>query len=188
MPSRIEILPTEIPGVLEVYPERFSDERGFFTETYSTTIWDKKGFHESFVQDNLSLSKKGVLRGLHFQILPHGMGKMVRVISGAAYDVIVDLRRGSPTYGQWMGRTLVEDTPMWLWVPVGFAQGFLALRDDTRVYYKCTGSHDEGSERALRYNDPDLGIQWPAPVETISWKDASAPLFRECEHNFVYEA
>ena len=184
MPSSIEVFSTEMPGVLEIRAQVFEDDRGFFTETYSHAIWGLQGFHEDFVQDNLSFSNKGVMRGLHYQIRPHGMGKLIRVLTGAAFDVIVDLRRGSPTHGRWMGRTLQEDTPMWLWVPVGFAHGFLALSDNTRVYYKCTGSHNAGAERSLRYNDPALAIEWPAPVKIISQKDADAPLFKDCEYNF----
>jgi dTDP-4-dehydrorhamnose 3,5-epimerase len=187
VPSRITILQTEMPGVLEIHPQVFEDGRGYFTETYSQSIWAEQGFQENFVQDNLSLSNKGVLRGLHYQLLPHGMGKMIRVLSGAIFDVIVDLRKGSPAFGRWMGRTLKEDVPVWLWVPVGFAQGFLALADNTRVYYKCTGCHHDAAERGLRYNDPDIGIQWPAPVETVSTRDISAPLFADCEYNFEYK-
>ena len=117
-----------------------------------------------------------------------GMGKLVRAITGAVFDVAVDLRRGSSTFGHWVGRTLDAETPMWLWIPVGFAHGFVALRDDTRVYYKCTGVYHGNAERAIRHDDPDLGIEWPVPVEIISEKDGAAPFFKDSEHNFIYQA
>ena len=186
LPPRI--LETEIPAVLEIHAPVFADGRGFFTESYNRQTWADAGFHEQFVQDNLSLSGKGVLRGLHYQLLPHGMGKLVRVITGAVFDVAVDLRRGSPTFGRWVGRTLEEEVPLWLWVPPGFAHGFLSLRDHTRVYYKCTGFHHPEAERAIRHDDPALAIAWPTPAAVISDKDANAPLLADSEHNFVYES
>lgn len=179
-----EIRETEIPAVLEIHSPVFSDARGFFSESYNQDTWLAAGFRETFVQDNISLSSRGVLRGLHYQLNPHGMGKLVRAITGAVYDVAVDLRRSSPTFGRWVARTLAAETPVWLWIPVGFAHGFVALRDDTRVYYKCTGPYQGTAERAIRHDDPDLNIAWPIPVEIISEKDANAPLFQDSEHNF----
>jgi dTDP-4-dehydrorhamnose 3,5-epimerase len=140
-----------------------------------------------FVQDNLSLSHKGVLRGMHYQIAPHAMGKLIRVLSGAIYDVLVDLRRGSPTFGKWMGREMTEDQPVWLYAPAGMAHGFLSLCDDTRVYYKCTCSYTPAAERAIRHNDRTLDINWPAQPALVSEKDAQAPSFEEADYNFVYE-
>ncbi len=182
-----EIHETEIPAVLEIHTPVFSDGRGFFSESYNRDTWAAAGFQETFVQDNVSLSAKGVLRGLHYQLHPHGMGKLVRAITGAVYDVAVDLRQGSPTFGHWVGRTLEQSVPVWLWIPVGFAHGFVALQDNTRVYYKCTGPYAEGAERSIRHDDPDLGIVWPIPVNIISEKDAGAPLFKDSEHNFYYD-
>lgn len=180
------ICSTEIAEVLEIYVTHFTDERGFFSEAYNQGSWAYAGFKETFVQDNLSLSQRGVLRGLHYQLIPHGMGKLIRVLTGAIFDVIVDLRRGSPTYGKWVGRTLTESSPIWLWAPIGFAHGFLSLEDNTRVYYKCSGMYNASAERAIRYNDPQLAISWPGDITIISEKDRHAPLFAESEHNFVY--
>ncbi|MBN2311018.1 MAG: dTDP-4-dehydrorhamnose 3,5-epimerase [Candidatus Hydrogenedentes bacterium] len=177
---------TELDGVLIVECGVFRDERGFFSETYNQDIWHAAGFTRPFVQDNLSLSVKGTLRGLHYQILPHGMGKLVRAVTGAVFDVAVDLRRGSPTFGRWIGQTLSAENGLALWVPEGFAHGFVALEDDTYVYYKCTGTHAPEAERALRYNDPDVGVDWPTAPTVISDKDAAAPLLGEVETNFTY--
>lgn len=182
-----EIRETEIPAVLAIHTPAFADARGFFSESYNRDTWAEAGFQEHFVQDNVSLSARGVLRGLHYQLNPYGMGKLVRAITGVVFDVAVDLRRGSSTFGRWVGRTLDAETPMWLWIPIGFAHGFVALRDDTRVYYKCTGVYHGNAERAIRHDDPDLGIEWPVPVEIISEKDGAAPFFKDSEHNFIYQ-
>lgn len=182
-----EIRETEIPAVLEITTPVFSDTRGYFSESYNEQSWAAAGFRERFVQDNISLSSRGVLRGLHYQMNPFGMGKLVRAITGAVFDVAVDLRKGSPAFGRWVGRTLEEDVPLWLWIPAGFAHGFVALRDNTRVYYKCTGIYKGEAERAIRHDDPALHIAWPVPVEIISEKDANAPLFKDSEHNFTYD-
>jgi len=186
MPMPIEIQETELPGILEVRPKVFSDIRGFFTETYNQDIWAGKGFAEAFVQDNLSLSCKGTLRGMHYQNHPHPMGKLVRAIRGAVYDVAVDLRANSPTFGKWIGRELTGENHMWLWVPVGFAHGFVALEDDTLVYYKCTGTHSPETERALNFADPEVGIQWPLTPTVVTDKDANAPGLADADFNFTY--
>lgn len=183
-----EIRETEIPAVLELHIPVFSDARGFFSESYNQETWATVGFRETFVQDNVSLSSKGVLRGLHYQLNPQGMGKLVRAITGAVFDVAVDLRRGAPTFGQWVGRILDAETPFWLWIPVGFAHGFVALQDNTRVYYKCTGAYNGKAERAIRHDDPDLNITWPVPATIISEKDANAPFFKDSEHNFLFNS
>jgi dTDP-4-dehydrorhamnose 3,5-epimerase len=188
MPMPVEMRETEIPAVLEFIPKVFSDARGFFTETYNRDTWTEKGFHEDFIQDNLSLSCKGTLRGLHYQIEPQPMGKLVRAIRGAVFDVAVDLREGSPTFGKYVGRELNADNGIMLWVPVGFAHGFVALEDDTMVYYKCTGTHCPETERALNYQDPDIGIDWPIEATVVTEKDANAPMLGEAEYNFRYEA
>ncbi len=162
------------------------DHRGFFAETYSERMFGEQGFRENFVQDNCSGSAKGVLRGLHYQIEPHGMGKLVRVLQGSVYDVAVDLRRGSPTFGKHVGEVLSAENRRALWVPVGFAHGFVALEDNTLVYYKCTAIHTPEAERSLLYNDPALGIRWPLEPSIISKKDAEAPPLAEAEYNFEY--
>ncbi|HEO70526.1 MAG TPA: dTDP-4-dehydrorhamnose 3,5-epimerase, partial [Candidatus Hydrogenedentes bacterium] len=136
--------------------------------------------------DNLSLSAKGTLRGMHYQIEPHAMGKLVRAITGAVFDVAVDLRRGSPTFGKWVGRMLSEGNPAAMWVPPGFAHGFVALEDHTLVYYKCTRLYAPQAERSLSYADPEVGIEWPMQPTVISPKDAEAPLLREADYNFTY--
>lgn len=185
MPVPIDIQHTELEGVLEICPKIFSDARGFFTETYNRDTWVAKGFIEEFVQDNLSLSKKGTLRGMHYQINPRGMGKLVRAVQGAVYDVAVDLRKDSPTFGKWLGRELSSENHLMLWVPVGFAHGFVALEDNTLVYYKCTGTHSPEHERAVAYNDPEIGIQWPIEPTIVTDKDAQAPTLSDADFNFA---
>jgi dTDP-4-dehydrorhamnose 3,5-epimerase len=174
----VEFTKTEIADVLEVKTGRFDDDRGFFTETYSLPTWKSGGFEGVFVQDNLSRSRKGTLRGMHYQLSSHGMGKLVRVVHGAVFDVAVDLRTGSPTFGKWVGRTLSDENGLSLWVPVGFAHGFVALENDTLVWYKCTGAHAPESERSLHYDDPSVSVEQ---------KDAEAPLLADAEYDFVYE-
>ncbi len=188
MPMPITITPTEIPDVLVIETGLFRDERGFFSESYSQPIWAEHGFNETFVQDNLSMSVKGALRGMHYQLDPHGMGKLVRVIRGAVFDVAVDLRDGSPTFGQWVGRELTGDNGWTYWIPVGFAHGFVALEDDTLVHYKCTGTHTPEAERSLSYACPKVGIAWPIEPGIVSKKDTAAPTLDACEHNFTYNA
>ncbi len=178
---------TEIDGVLTVEVGVFRDERGFFTETYSREVWEGQGFTEVFVQDNLSLSAKGTLRGMHYQLAPYSMGKLVRAVTGSVFDVAVDLRRGSPTFGKWVGRTLSGENGLALWIPAGFAHGFIALEDETLVYYKCTAAHAPEAERSLSYNDPQVGIEWPLEPTIVSEKDAHAPPLQQAEYNFVYQ-
>lgn len=162
------------------------DERGFFAETYSKNVFGEAGFTEEFVQDNLSESARGTLRGMHYQIHPQAMVKLVRCVKGAVYDVVVDLRRGSPTFGKWWGHELSERDGLSLWIPIGFAHGFLALEDGTLVQYKCTGHHSPACERALSYRCPKVGIRWPFDPAIISRKDAAAPVLDQAEFNFVY--
>lgn len=186
MPMSVEFEPTEIDAVKIVKTGRFHDERGFFTESYSVATWSEMDFRETFLQDNISLSAKGVLRGMHYQLNPNAMGKLVRVVSGAIFDVAVDLRQGSPTYGKWVGRELSGDNGLALWVPAGFAHGFVALEDNSYVHYKCTSVHAPESERSLSYQCPEVGIEWPLPPSIISEKDAQAPRLAEVESNFAY--
>ena len=183
----VTFVETEIPEVLVVKSPVYGDERGYFCETHNQAAWREAGVCPAFVQDNLSASKKGVLRGMHYQIEPHAMGKLVRVVRGSVFDVGVDLRRGSPTFGKWVGRTLGDDPGAAMWIPEGFAHGFLALEDDTLVAYKCTAAYAPESERSLLYSDPDVGIQWPMPPTLVSDKDVAAPALAAADFNFVYQ-
>jgi dTDP-4-dehydrorhamnose 3,5-epimerase len=184
----VKVTPTEIPDVLVVEAGLIRDDRGFFSETYSARMFEEAGLRLGFVQDNLSGSKKGTLRGLHYQLEPHGMGKLVRVIRGSIFDVAVDLRRGSPSFGKWVGRTLTAGSSAALWIPTGFAHGFVAMEDDSLVLYKCTAIHTPAAERAVNYRDPTIGIEWPIPPSIVSPKDAAAPLLADAEHNFEFRA
>lgn len=180
------VTPTEIEDVVLVESRLFRDDRGYFTEVFSVRSFADAGLPVEFVQDNLSKSAKGTLRGLHYQIEPNGQGKLVMALTGAIFDVAVDLRRGSPTFGKWVGRELREDSGLALWVPVGFAHGFVALEDNTQVFYKCTTPWVPQAERSLRYNDKDVGIEWPIEPTLISEKDSDAPGLDAAEFNFSY--
>ncbi len=151
---------TEISGVWIISPEVFGDERGYFMETYQKDLFAPYGIDKEFVQDNQSRSGKGVLRGLHFQT-EHTQGKLVRVTSGKVYDVAVDVRPGSPTFGKYVGVTLSSDNKKMFWIPEGFAHGFLVLEGPAEFTYKCTDIYDPSSEGGIPWNDPDIGIEWP---------------------------
>jgi dTDP-4-dehydrorhamnose 3,5-epimerase len=176
------VTPTEIPDVLEIAPKVFGDQRGFFFESYNHLVFrDKTGLDVTFVQDNHSCSAKNVLRGLHYQI-HHPQGKLVRVIKGSIYDVVVDIRRSSPTFGQWVSRLLTAEEKNQLWVPPGFAHGFLVLSDQAEVLYKATDYYAPEYDRCIRWNDPDIGIHWPLEAEpTLSAKDAVGKFLQEAE-------
>jgi dTDP-4-dehydrorhamnose 3,5-epimerase len=179
---------TELSGVLEITSPVHGDARGFFTEVYNADRWLPAGFPEQvWVQDNLSLSARGALRGLHYQLEPHGQGKLVRCLQGSVFDVAVDIRRGSPSFGQWVGRTLTGQNGLALWVPSGFAHGFLVLEDQTLVFYKCDACYAPEAERSIVWNDPAIGIEWPEPATSLSRKDADASTLADAEYNFVYE-
>jgi dTDP-4-dehydrorhamnose 3,5-epimerase len=172
-----------IPDVLLITPPRFADSRGYFSETWSASKLAKAGFTESFVQDNHSYSAaSGTVRGLHCQIAPFVQGKLVRVSRGAIWDVAVDLRHGSPTYGRHVAATLSAANGQQLWVPGGFLHGFCTLEPDTEVIYKVTGDYDKASERGVIWNDPDLALPWPvaADAAVLSDKDAALPRLAEC--------
>ena len=186
MPMPVTLRPTEIESVLEVRTGVVKDDRGFFSESYSRTMWHEAGFDEVFVQDNLSKSRRGTLRGMHYQIEPHAMGKLVRCVQGSVFDVAVDLRAGSPTYAKWVARELSGENSLALWVPPGFAHGFLALEDESLVYYKCTAIHAPDFERAVSYKDPTIAIEWPIEPTSITAKDEEAPLLGEAETGFRY--
>lgn len=186
MPSPAQFTETELPGIFEIEAKAFADERGYFTEIYAQSSWEAAGFPQTFLQDNLSVSAKGTLRGMHYQLSPHGQGKFVRVLRGAVFDVAVDLRRGSPHFGGWVGRCLSEENRLGLWVPAGFAHGFVAQEDDTLVLYKCNSLYHPESERSLLYNDPEIGIEWPTEPTIVSEKDAAAPSLADAEYNFDF--
>jgi dTDP-4-dehydrorhamnose 3,5-epimerase len=169
----VNIIATGIPGPLIIEPRVFGDARGFFMETWNAQAFADAGLDLSFVQDNHSRSQKGVLRGLHFQN-PGAQGKLVRVTNGAVFDVAVDLRQSSPTFGKWVGVELSASNRRMFWVPEGFAHGFLTLEDDTDFLYKCTAPYAPQSEFTLAWDDPAVGIEWPTAGldPTISEKDA----------------
>jgi len=185
MPMTAKFTATPMAGVLVVETGIARDERGFFTEVYSEAVWRGQGFTETFVQDNMSLSSRGTLRGMHYQLNPHGQGKLVRVLRGAVFDVVVDLRKGAPTFGQWYGLELSGTNGLALWIPTGFAHGFIALEDDSLVYYKCTTIHTPAAERSLSYQCPKIGIVWPLVPERVTKKDLEAPGLDEAEYNFT---
>ncbi len=173
-----------IPGVILVTPPKFGDSRGFFSETYNLRRFADAGIAGPFTQDNHSLSaKRGTLRGLHCQIAPHVQGKLVRVIRGSIWDVAVDIRHGSPTFGQHVGVELSASNWSQLWVPGGFLHGFVTLEPDTEVNYKVTGDYDRPSERGVIWNDPTLALPWPVdPAEvTLSDKDLVLPKLADCD-------
>jgi dTDP-4-dehydrorhamnose 3,5-epimerase len=170
-------MPLAIPDVLLLEPRVFPDDRGAFFESFNAKAFEAAtGLVSNFVQDNHSINRKGVLRGLHYQLAPHAQGKVVRVVRGAVYDVAVDIREGSPSFGKWVGETLSADNRRQMWIPEGFAHGFLALEDDTEFLYKTTDFWDKDSERAIRWDDPAIGIDWPMRDVVLAPKDAAAPL------------
>ena len=175
----MEIIKTKIDGLLIIKPDVFGDDRGYFFESYNQDKFIKAGLDMAFRQDNESKSKRGVLRGLHFQAPPHAQGKLVRVMKGAVIDVAVDIRRNSPTYGQWESIVLTGDNKLIFWVPEGFAHGFVCLEDDTVFFYKCTDVYNKQAEGSIIWNDPDLRIDWGIADPLVSEKDAAAPLFRD---------
>lgn len=186
--SKFKFTKTNIHGILVIEPKVFVDGRGFFMEYYNKDEFAKGGFAALFVQANHSRSKKGVMRGLHYQLLPHPMGKAVKVIKGKIFDVGVDIRKNSPTFGKWYGEILSSVNHKMLYFPPGIAHGFLALEDDTEVVYQCTGTYNQESERGLLWNDPDIGIDWPlseVPSVIVSDRDKKHPGIKNVETNFT---
>ncbi|MDH4061644.1 MAG: dTDP-4-dehydrorhamnose 3,5-epimerase [Aquincola sp.] len=180
----MRVVSTALPGVLILEPKVFGDERGFFYESFNQRAFDAAvGQHVAFVQDNHSSSARGVLRGLHYQLPPHAQGKLVRVVRGSVFDVAVDIRKGSATFGRWAGVMLDAKGHRQMWIPPGFAHGFLALEDDTHFLYKTTDFYAKECERSIVWNDPAIAIDWPelgAPP-VLAAKDAAAPLLRDAE-------
>jgi dTDP-4-dehydrorhamnose 3,5-epimerase len=186
MPFQFKMM--EIPEVIIVEPRVFKDDRGFFTETYRCSDFRANGISEDFVQDNYSHSVKRVLRGLHYQKHPKAQGKLVMVISGEIFDVAVDIRKGSPTYGKWVGTVLSSGNHQMLYVPVGFAHGFCVLSNEADVVYKVTGGeYAPEMEVGVVWNDPEVGIRWPVQSPILSPKDAQLPRLQEADNNFVYQ-
>jgi len=176
-----------IPEVKLLTPPRFNDPRGFFSETWKESSFAEAGVPGPFLQDNHAVSTaRGVLRGLHCQIGPNAQGKLVRCIRGAIYDVAVDVRMGSPTYGQWVGAEISAGNWTQIWVPVGFLHAYCTLTDETEVIYKVTGRYDKPAERGVIWNDPDIGVEWPIPASEVilSDKDKVLPRLRDCERWF----
>jgi dTDP-4-dehydrorhamnose 3,5-epimerase len=167
----MEVIPTPIPDLLIVQPKVFADERGYFFESYNKKSFSEIGIDADFVQDNQSLSQKGVLRGLHFQNPPYSQGKLVSVIKGAVLDLAVDLRRSSPFYGKHFSIELNETNKTMLWIPEGFAHGFLTMENDTIFAYKCTNYYNKDSEGCILWNDKDLNIDWGILQPVLSEKD-----------------
>jgi dTDP-4-dehydrorhamnose 3,5-epimerase len=169
---------TPLPGVILIEPQLFSDDRGFFMETFHAEAFADAGLPTSFMQDNHSRSRRGVLRGLHYQE-PKPQGKLVRCTRGALFDVAVDVRRSSPTFAKWYGVELSESNRLMLWVPPGFAHGFCALTDEADLVYKCTSLYRSEYDRVIIWNDPAIGIEWPLRDPILSPKDAAAPRLAE---------
>ena len=177
----------EIPDLILIEPKVFEDERGFFMEFYNLKDFNHFGIDVEFVQDNHSHSRKGVLRGLHYQLRPMEQGKLVRCVRGIIFDVAVDIRRGSPTYGEWVGVILSEENKNMLYIPPGFAHGFCVLSNEADVIYKVTNFYSPEHERGIIWNDPDIGIEWPIKDPILSERDSKLPTLKEVENNFVWE-
>jgi dTDP-4-dehydrorhamnose 3,5-epimerase len=180
----MEFLPTRIPDVVLIKPRVFGDQRGYFLETWKSTALAAAGIAADFVQDNHSHSQQWILRGLHYQT-GQPQGKLVRVARGAVFDVAVDVRASSPTFGQWVGAELNDSNHHMLWVPAGFAHGFLTLTDNVDFLYKCTDYYAPQHERVIRWDDSDVGIEWPLPAGVrpqLSARDAQGGAFRSAEY------
>jgi dTDP-4-dehydrorhamnose 3,5-epimerase len=182
----VRFIETELNGAYIIEPVVHKDHRGFFLESYSRKVFEDAGIRADFLQDNHSLSKqKGVIRGLHFQNPPHAQSKLIRVVKGSIYDVIVDLRKKSPTYGKWFPVEISADNFKMLFVPTGFAHGFCTLEENTEVIYKVDAFYAPDSDAGIRWNDPDLKISWPVTDPVISEKDKSLPFLRDIENQFL---
>jgi dTDP-4-dehydrorhamnose 3,5-epimerase len=175
----MEIVKTEIEGLLIIKPDVFEDDRGYFFESYNREKFLRAGIDAAFVQDNESKSRKNVIRGMHLQAPPFAQGKLVRVMRGAVLDVAVDIRKNSSTFGKWAAVELSGKNKWMYWIPAGFAHGFKTLEDDTVFFYKCTNVFNRDAERGFRWDDPDINIDWGISSPVISERDSQAPLFRD---------
>ena len=180
----MERIETTIKDVFALKPKVLGDSRGYFYESFRQDIFEELGLNFNFVQDNQSMSKKGILRGLHFQSPPHEQGKLIRVINGAIIDVVVDIRKDSSSYGEHVKIELNEENKLLFWVPPGFAHGFITLEDDTVVSYKCTSYYNRESEGSIRWDSPSLAIDWGNANPQLSDKDKTATLFKDFKTQF----
>lgn len=183
----MNIQQTSIDDLIVIEPSIYGDERGSFFESWNRKAYAVKGINFDFVQDNQSISKKGVLRGLHFQKPPYAQGKLVRVIKGSVLDVAVDIRKGSPSYGKYQSIVLSESNQKQFWIPEGFAHGFISLEDDTIFCYKCTNYYEKSAEGSLMWNDPELNIDWGDLEVLLSEKDELAEAFSTFDSPFKYK-
>ncbi len=180
-------LDTRLPGLIVIEPAIHGDSRGWFQETYRQNVLADLGITDDFVQDNHSRSARGVLRGLHFQVGEHPQAKLVRCARGAIVDVAVDLRRGSPTYGQWEAWTLDDERGLQIYCPVGFAHGFVVLSDVADVVYRCSDYYDPAGDSGIRFDDPTIGVEWPGGPHSVSNRDANAPFLTEIAGELPFE-
>jgi len=184
----MQVLPTKIPGLLIIEPDVFADRRGYFFESYSLQKYQSHGIKTTFLQDNVSSSVRGVVRGLHYQLAPYAQAKLIQVLKGSVLDVAVDLRQESPTFGEHVSVELSGKNLRQFFVPPGFAHGFSVLSDEVLFSYKCDNYYNKEAERGINHNDPDLNINWQVPGNEIivSPKDQALPSFKEAERNFVF--
>jgi dTDP-4-dehydrorhamnose 3,5-epimerase len=184
------LISTFIPGLFAFEPTVFEDRRGYFFESYNEKNYAEKGIHTAFVQDNESCSQYGVIRGLHYQMNPYAQTKLIRVLQGKILDVVVDVRKGSPTFGKFYSLELSEENKMQLYVPAGFAHGFSVLSEKAVVLYKCDQFYNKESEGGIRFDDPQLNIDWKVPTEKaiVSDKDKQLPLLANCKSNFDFKS
>lgn len=183
----MKALPTRLPGVIVIEPAIHGDSRGWFQETYRRNVLAELGITDEFVQDNHSRSQRGVLRGLHFQVGAHPQAKLVRCARGAVLDVVVDIRRGSPTFGQWEAWTLDDERGLQLYCPIGFAHGFCVVSDVADVVYRCSDYYDPASDSSIAHDDPALGITWPAGEHEVSDRDRAAPALADVADQLPFE-
>lgn len=184
----MKVIESKLKGVKLIEPKAFGDHRGFFMESYNEKVFKENGILENFIQDNHSLSKEaGVLRGMHYQLAPKAQTKLIRVATGAIYDVVVDMRKGSPTYGQWEGYILSEHNKRQLLVPKGFAHGFCTITEDVNVLYKVDELYSPEHDRGIAWDDEDLGINWPVFNPILSEKDGKHPQLKHADNNFEWE-
>ena len=182
------VAPVALPEVIVIEPKVFKDSRGWFYESYSARTMELLGIRDVFVQDNHSYSaRRGIIRGLHYQAPPTAQTKLVRCTAGSVLDVAVDIRFGSPTYAKWFGAVLSAENRKQLYIPSGFAHGFLTLEDDCEVQYKVDNFYSKEHDRCIRYNDPDIGVEWGAEEALLSEKDATAPYLKDAGKDFVWE-
>ncbi|MCL4454661.1 MAG: dTDP-4-dehydrorhamnose 3,5-epimerase [Deinococcus sp.] len=181
-----EFQPLNIPEIILVSAQSFTDERGYFMETFKRSVFAEHGISAPLVQDNLSSSHQGVIRGLHFQKPPRAQGKLVMCLRGEIFDVALDIRKGSPHYGKWVSARLSEENKNMLWVPEGFAHGFQVLSKSALVFYKVTDEFSPAHELGIRWNDPEIGIEWPVANPTVSARDAALGPLAQVDSGFIY--